>query len=233
MTAILILLPSFVPSLLMFFFLRRNREDPGYRSLCGKLLLKGVICAAGVTLAAFVLQLAWNMTRVGKENHLIDSLFNAFILAAAVEEGVKFFTARKALKEYQSVSRLDVIAFMAIAAMGFGLIEDVIYAFESNVPQILVRGILMAHVGYGLLMGLLYGKGLAKNSGLLRFFAVFVPLLIHGLYDFSLDENLPEAFSYAAVLNALAMAVFTVVMIFYIRKKRKDPEYTKPIYPEQ
>ena len=150
-----------------------------------------------------------------------------------MEEGVKFFTARKALKEYKSVSRLDVIAFMAIAAMGFGLIEDVVYAFESNVPQILVRGILMAHVGYGLLMGLLYGKGLVKNSGLMRFFAVFVPLLIHGLYDFSLDENLPEAFSYVAVLNALAMAVFTVVMIFYIRKKRKDPEYTKPIYPEQ
>ncbi len=233
MLVLLALLASFIPSILMFFFLRKNREDMEYRKYCGKVLWNGVLCAALVTLACAVLQLGWNLLGIGENSKLLNSLFNAFVLAAGVEESVKFFTAKKALKEIPALTRLDVISITAITAMGFGLIEDVVYTMQSNIPQILIRGVLMAHVSYGLFMGLVYGKGIQKKSPGLKALGLLLPILFHGLYNFSLDEGLPELFSYIAVGSALVSTVFLVVMIFFIRKKRKDPEFTTPLYEEK
>ena len=230
---ILILLASFVPSVLMFFFLRKNRDDDTYRKTCGRLLWKGVFCAAGVALACAVLQIGWNLTGIGKTYPLVNRLFNAFVLAAGVEESVKFLTARGEIKKAPALSRLDVISFFAITAMGFGLIEDVVYALETNMGQILVRGVLMAHVSYGLLMGLLFSKGMEKSRRGLKVLGLLIPVIFHGLYNFSLDEGLPEVFGFIAVSIAAASAVFLIVMIFFIRKKRKDPAFTEPIGTER
>ena len=230
---ILVLLASFIPSLGMFFFLRKNRDDKEYHKACGSLLLKGVLCAVGITLVDLVLKIFWGITGIGDKNWLIDALFHDFIVYAGAEEGVKFYFAKKSIKkELTEVSRLDIISFMTLAAMGFGLFEAVIYAVQTNIPQIIVRGILMGHVGYGLLMGLVYSKGVAEKKSIFKVLALLLPILVHGLYDFSLNDKLPELFMYMAVLNAIATTVFIIVMIFFIRKKRKDPAYTSFISPD-
>ncbi|MBO4818630.1 MAG: PrsW family intramembrane metalloprotease [Firmicutes bacterium] len=226
--SVLVLLLSFIPAILMFFFLRKNREDPDYRKACGKLLWKGVLSAALVTLADLIVVLLWGLTGLGDIHWLVNALFKTFVIFATVEEAVKFRTAKKALNEQRAVSRLDVISFMAISAMGFGMIEDVVYMLETNIGQIIVRGVMMGHVGYGLIMGLIYSKGMKNGSKFAKFLGLLIPILIHGLYDFSLTENLPEVFDFLAVLNAFGVTVFIIVMIFIIRKKRKDPEFTVP-----
>ena len=232
MTALVLILAS-IPSVLFFFFLRNNREDPEYKKTCAGVFWKGVICAAVIILADFALQIAWNATGLGEKSPLVNELFRCFILFAGVEETVKFLTAKKnGLKKYSGVSRLDVIAFMAIAAIGFGLNEDIVYAMQTNIGQIIVRGALMGHVAYGLLMGLLYGKGLVKDSKALKALALILPIFFHGLYDFSLVDWMPDAFAFVAVLSAFASTVFIIVMIFFIRKKRKDPSFAESIFKE-
>ncbi len=231
---ILVLLASFIPSLGMFFFLRKNRDDKEYHKACGRLLLKGVLCAVGITLVDLVLKTFWGIIGIGDKNWLIDELFHNFIVYAGAEEAVKFYFAKKSIKkDLTEVSRLDIISFMALTAMGFGLFEAVIYAVQTNIPQIIVRGILMGHVGYGLLMGLAYSKGVAQNKNVYKVLALLLPIFVHGLYDFSLNDKLPELFMYLAVLNAIATTVFIIVMISFIRKKRKDPSYTSNIYSER
>ena len=228
---ILVLLASLIPSVLLFFFLRSNRkEDPEYKKECSKSLLRGVLCAAILVPINLVLQLLWRLTGIGKAYPLLDQLFSAFILAATVEEMLKFLMAKKSFtKQPEKTSRLDVIAFTTICAIGFGLIEDVVYVFETNIGQILVRGLLMGHAAYGLFIGLLYSKGMAKDSTLLKVLAVLIPTFLHGLYDFSLNEGLPDVFAFIAVLDTLFWTVFLIVMIFFVKKKRKDPVYTCPI----
>ena len=91
---ILVLLASFIPSVLLFFFLRSNRkEDPEYKKECSKSLLRGVLCAAILVPINLVLQLLWRLTGIGKAYPLLDQLFSAFILAATVEEMLKFLTS--------------------------------------------------------------------------------------------------------------------------------------------
>ena len=231
---VLVLLASFIPSILLFLFLRNNREDEEYRKTCDRLFWQGLLIAMGVTLADAAIILLWNLAGLGKNNMIVNLLFKTFVVNATVEETMKFLCGRKFIrKDSDKVSRLDVITYMAIAAMAFGLFEDILYMFETNIGQILVRGFLMGHVGYGMIMGRLYGKGLKENRTVYKVLAILIPILLHGLYNFSLGEGLPDVFAFIVVTETFITTVYLIYSIFFIRKKRNDPEFTEPIYPEQ
>lgn len=229
---VLVLLASFIPSILLFLFLRNNRkDDENFRKNCNKLLWQGVLIAIGVTLLDAAIVLLWNLTGLGGKNMIVDLLFKTFVVNATAEETVKFLNGRKYIKEdIYRVSRLDVITYMALAAMAFGLFEDILYMFETNIGQILVRGFLMGHVGYGMMMGRLYGKGMKEEKTVYKVLALLIPILLHGLYNFSLKDGLPDVFAFVAVTETFVTTVFLIYMIFFIRKKRNDPEFTDPIY---
>ncbi|MBQ1534307.1 MAG: PrsW family intramembrane metalloprotease [Erysipelotrichaceae bacterium] len=231
---VLVLLASFIPSVLLFLFLRKNKDDEDYRKTCDKLLWQGVLIALGVTLLDAAIVLLWNLTGLGGKNRIVDLLFKTFVVNATAEETVKFLYGRKYVrKDLAKVSRLDVITYMAIAAMGFGLFEDILYMFQTNIGQILVRGFLMGHVGYGMMMGRLYGKGMKEDKMIYKVLALLIPILMHGLYNFSLGEGLPDAFAFVVVTETFITTVFLIYMIFFIRKKRNDPEFTEPIYKKE
>ena len=228
---VLVLLASFIPSVLLFLFLRKNKDDEDYRKTCNKLFWQGFLIAMGVTFADMLIILLWNMTGLGGKNAIVDLLFKTFIVNATVEETMKFLCGRKFIrKDIAKVSRLDVITYMAIAAMAFGLFEDILYMFETNIGQILVRGFLMGHVGYGMMMGRLYGKGMKEDNKVYKVLAILIPILLHGLYNFSLGEGLPDVFAFIVVTETFITTVYLIYSIFFIRKKRTDPEFTDPIY---
>ena len=227
----LILLASFIPSILLFLFLRKNKEDEEYRKTCNKLLWQGFLIAMGVTFADILIVLLWNMSGLGGRNGIVDLLFKTFIVNATVEETMKFLCGRKFIrKDLEKVSRLDVITYMAVTAMAFGLFEDILYMFETNIGQILVRGFLMGHVGYGMMMGRLYGKGMKEDRTVYKVLAVLIPILLHGLYNFSLGEDLPDVFAFIVVTETFITTAYLIYSVFFIRKKRNDPEFTEPIY---
>ena len=228
---VLVLLASFIPSVLLFLFLRKNKDDQEYRKTCDKLFWRGFLIAVGVTLLDAGVVLLWSMTGLGGKNAIVDLLFKTFIVNATVEETMKFLTGRKYVrKDLAKVSRLDVITYMAIAAMAFGLFEDILYMLQTNIGQILVRGFLMGHVGYGMMMGRLYGKGMKENKTVYKVLAVLVPILLHGLYNFSLGDGLPDVFAIIVVTETFITTVYLIYSIFFIRKKRQDPEFTEAIY---
>ena len=228
---VLVLLASFIPSILLFLFLRKNREDEDYRKTCDKLFWQGILIATAVGLADAVVVLLWRLTGLAEKNRIVDLLFRTFIVNATVEEMMKFLTGRKFIKkDLARVSRLDVITYMAIAAMAFGLFEDILYMFQTNIGQILVRGFLMGHVGYGMIMGRLYGKGMKENRTVYKVLALLVPIFLHGLYNFSLGEGLPDVFAFIVVTETLLVTAYLIYSIFFIRKKKNDPEFTEPIY---
>ncbi|MBQ6479047.1 MAG: PrsW family intramembrane metalloprotease [Erysipelotrichaceae bacterium] len=228
---VLVLLASFIPSILLFLFLRKNKDDEDYRKTCDKLFWQGFLIATAVGLADAVIVLLWRLTGLGQKNVIVDLLFRTFIVNATVEETMKFLTGKRFIKkDLAKVSRLDVITYMAIAAMAFGLFEDIFYMFETNIGQILVRGFLMGHVGYGMVMGRLYGKGMKEDKTLYKVLGLLIPILLHGLYNFSLGEGLPDVFAFVVVTETFLVTVFLVYMIIFIRKKKNDPEFTEPIY---
>ncbi len=229
------LIVSFIPSILMFLFLRSNRkDDEEYRKDCLSLLGKGVLIACLVFLFDLLAKLLWSLTGIGKNNVWIDALFTCFVVNATVEEFCKFLVARKYIRKNPAkTSRLDIISFITIAAISFGLAEDVVYVLSTNIGQIIVRGILMGHVPYALAMGLFYSKSIAEKKPAYKILAFVIPILLHGTYNFLLTDGLPDWAAIVVVNEVILETAFMVYMIFFIRKKRNDPKYTRPVFSEE
>ena len=232
---ILAVIVSFIPSILLFLFLRNNRkEDEQYRKDCLKLLGQGFLIALLIFLFDLIIKIPWNLIGIGKKYPMIDRLFTCFIVNATVEEISKFLVANNLIKNNSAkVSRLDIISFLTISAIGFGLVEDMIYVFTTNIGQIIVRGIQMGHVPYQLLMSMLYTKGIIDRDDKFRVLAFVAPILLHGTYNFLLTPDLPDWTIPIELLLVLAEFIYIIYMIFFIRKKRNDTSYTDPIFPEQ
>ena len=231
---IVALIVSFIPSLLMFRFLLSNHpDDEHYRKNCKDLLFKGFGIVLLVMLLDLIISIVWGLLLPEDASVLIRDIFKCFVINAAVEEFSKFYVANKFIKqEHATVSKLDIIAYLTIAAISFGLLEDIVYMFGTNVGQIIVRGILMGHVPYELFMGYFYGKALAENNNTYKLIAFAVPVLLHGSYNLGLKEEMPDWSAIVVVTLVLVEFIYLIYMIFFIRKKRNDPEYTKPIFTE-
>jgi len=229
---ILVTLVSFIPSLLMFLFLRNNRkDDETYRKDCNELLFKGVLICGLVMLFGAMLRIPWNILGIAKDNKLLDRAFVCYVVNALCEEMAKFLYARKYIvKDKTKTSRLDIISYLVISAISFALLEDIVYAFSTSIGQIIVRGVLMGHVPEQLLMGELYGRSIAEKKPGLKVLAFLLPILIHGSYNFLLTDGLPEWAAFVVVTLVIVETVFMICMIFRIKKKRNDPAYTEPVY---
>ena len=93
---------------------------------CRHLLIRGIVCSIAVALLDLVVNIAWNISGSGASSPLLKAAFKAFIIAAFVEEFIKYLTANKVIKKNNDkVSWLDCIAFVAIVGIGSQLIEDV------------------------------------------------------------------------------------------------------------
>ena len=234
--AVLALLGSFVPSVIMFLCLRKSGGDrPDYRSDCTRALLYGFLSTVLIVIAAFVLQIIANLAGLKKCPVLIQEAYKDFILAALVEEIVKFLLFKRVLLKAKSdCSWRDIVAFMVIVGMGFGLLEDVVYVIDADVITILVRGFLLMHGGYGFIMGYLYGKSLYTGRKWYRIPAIVLPFLLHGIYDFGLTPALLEMDDDFALLSVgmalVGLAIFIRMIVFFARAGKKE-KYTKSLKP--
>ena len=234
MIVILIGLVSFIPSILLFLFLRNNhKDDEEYRKNCLSLLGKGVVICLLVVAFDLAFKIPWAMLHVAEKYPWIDRLFTCFIVNALVEETCKFLAARKYINlDKTKTSKLDIISYLVIAALSFGLVEDVVYMLTTNLGQIIVRGVLMGHVPYEMIMGYFYGRAIAEDKKGFKVLAFVIPILLHGTYNFGLTEGLPDFWAIIVVTLVALETAYMIYMIFFIRKKRNDPEYTKPVFPQ-
>ena len=232
---ILAVIASFIPSILLFLFLRNNRkDDEEYRKDCLKLLGQGFLVALLVFLFDLLIKIPWTLIGIGKKYPMIDRLFTCFIVNATVEEICKFLVANNTIKKnHAKASRLDIISFLTISAIGFGLVEDIVYVFTTNIGQIIVRGVQMGHVPYELIMGMLYTKAIVDKDDKFKVLAFVIPILLHGSYNFLLTPDLPDWTIPVTLLLVLGEFIYIIYMVFFIRKKRNDASYTSPIFPEE
>ncbi|MBQ5443867.1 MAG: PrsW family intramembrane metalloprotease [Erysipelotrichaceae bacterium] len=232
MVLIIALILSFIPSILMFFFLRNNRKnDEEYKKDCTRLLFQGIAICGVVMLLGALFRIPWNLSGIAKDKPMLDRLFVCFVVNAFCEETAKFLFARKYfMKNREKTSRLDIISFLTISAISFALLEDIVYVFGTNIAQIIIRGVLMGHVPNQLMMGQLYGKGIAEKKPVFRFLGFIVPMLMHGLYNFLLTPDLPEWTAFVEIGLVASEFIYMIRMIFFIRKKRNDPEFTRPVF---
>lgn len=158
-----------------------------------------------------------------------QALTQAFVLAGLAEEGVKLAASYYLVKPYyERRTARDLALGVATVALGFALIENVVYvlaAAERWPATALMR--MATAVPLHAMVGLVLGGGLARamaaeSAGmraLLIARAWLIAALLHGFYDFPLflAQHAPL---YPTAINQLALAFSattpTLLSVFYL-----------------
>lgn len=226
---------SLIPSVALYLWLRGIKgDDQGYRAACRRALILGFLAVIPIVGFGIVFTVTGNLLGVSKLGEVPAETYKTFTVIVLSEELVKLLALRKLLKEHpDGRSWLDVTVLMSIIGLGFGLIEDIPYGLSTNAGQMLIRGITMGHVGYGYLMGRLYGKSLKTGNRAWAVLGFVLPYLMHGFYDFGLQEEIDLAFNgnfgVLTVLLAVVDLILAISLIIHVRKARKNPTYTSPL----
>ena len=126
----------------------------------------------------------------------------------------------------------DIVAFQIIINLGFSMIEDLVYAFITTPGQMLVRGVFIMHGGYGYIMGYFLAKAKATKNKMYYIPALLIPLLLHGLYDFTQDDKvsaLSDLLLFASLIMVIADVVLLVRMFMFFKKTKNQELYTAPV----
>ena len=228
---IIFLIVSMLPPVLIFFYIRNTveSENAELSGMCSKALLQGVLCVFGVMLCSAVTSLILYFTGLVDTHPVIYAFLRTFIVFAFSEELVKFLALRHFMrKRPYPYSPLTVVAIQSIIGTGFGLAEAIPYALGADAMTMIVRGLTMGHTGYGFIMGWFYAGYLKTGKKKYAVTGFMLPLVLHGLYDFGLSEQLEEVnenFGIISLFLALVSIVTIVIEIRFFRKRRHDEEY--------
>ena len=231
---ILAIIVSFIPAIALYRWLKnRIKEEEAYQSLCSSALKRGILSIFPILLVSAIFQIVIRLTGIKDANPLLYQALYNFIVLAFAEELVKYLAFRRTLKKTDyMVSWLDVTILMTIVGIGFDLIESIVYAIGASVPVVLIRGICIPHAGYGFLVGYFYGKGVKNGKAGTKWIGFVLAWLMHGLYDFSLKEEL-VAVNDNLVVIPLALAVIDIVLVIllvrFVRKVKEKELYTEPL----
>lgn len=148
------------------------------------------------------------------------ALADAFILAALVEEVLKYIVLRAYLKTHDCVQCPYQAAVAAVAVgAGFTAAENIVYMFAD--AGLLVRIIfgIFGHFVYAVYMGTNLAKAMQASDLYEKrkycWRALIIPWLLHGVYDFSialLQRDIGNPFLYLFV----ALVFFVIYIVYYV-----------------
>lgn len=218
------LLAALVPAfLLLRYFIKKDKYPEPTRLLVNTFVL-GCLIVIPVVLMALPL-----MGFVESQSDpFTRSILQAFALAAIPEEAMKFwvvwfYCARKSDFD----EPMDGFVYGATASLGFAALENVLYVMTGGLEVAVARALtaVPAHAFFGAIMGYyvsqaIFGKGgRAKNA----FLALFVPILLHGLYDtppMLLDALQNDEAALAQFAVPCVVMFFTILIGMWIWVKR-------------
>ena len=158
-------------------------------------LVKYFLVGILVSILCIFIELYFNYLNIF--NGLASYIYVAFFVTAFTEEGVKsIILIPMLLGEKDFNEKLDGIIYSIILSLGFATVENIIYLMKERVDLSLglaiTRGLISipSHIMFAITMGYYISKyKFAKDNNKkikYLFYAVIIPILLHGVFDFIL-----------------------------------------------
>lgn len=188
-------------AILILLFRRADRARPEPVGLIGRSVLYGFIA----TVPAIALELVVGIPADYLPG-LAGAAWSAFVTAALVEEGVKYFFLRRYLIRNEAFDEvMDGIVYAACVSLGFAFAENLLYGLDGG-WVLLFRAFTAVpmHAAATGIMG--YWLGLSKGepdpgrAASYRRKGLWSAIAVHGLYDFFLFAGAPLAVGAIATL---------------------------------
>ena len=206
---------------------RLDRLEPEPGGLLLGLVLLGVV---STLLASLSEQLGdFVLAFFVPEQSRLYSILLYFGVVAFSEEGFKYLLLKRQTWRSTHFNCLfDGVVYATFVSLGFALWENIGYVLRFGFATAVARAItaVPGHACFGVFMGVWYGvakrKELAGNPGasrVSRFFAVLVPALLHGLYDYIATQQTEEL---TGVFLGFVALLFLVAYVLAVRTARHD-----------
>ncbi|MCX7023159.1 MAG: PrsW family glutamic-type intramembrane protease [Spirochaetes bacterium] len=166
---------------LLAWFNRMDRKRPEPIGMIGRSVLFGFVAV----IPAVILEIVLEQFNPGG---LPGAVFSAFVVAAFVEEGVKFLFVRFfiwKIREFDEV--MDGIVYTICVSLGFAFVENVFYGLnDARVLYLRAFTAVPLHAVASGVMGYCIGKAKItgmKNPGAFERRGLLWAVIIHGFYD--------------------------------------------------
>lgn len=194
-----LILAAVIPAIFLIVKVYRSdkleKESP---YLVWNLIKAGVLSSLLALVEEWVLSFILDAT-VSQDSVAYNVILYFGIVAFAEETSKYIFMKRETWKNPEFNCQFDGVVYGTIVSLGFALWENISYVMSYGFGTALVRAItaIPGHACFGVFMGIFYGiakkmdyRGEAGKSKMARFFAVLIPALLHGTYDYiATDES--------------------------------------------
>jgi len=162
-----------------------------------------------------------------------DAFYTSFITAGFIEESFKFLGLYLLIWRNPNFNeKFDGIVYAVFVSLGFAAVENIMYVSEGGNKVALVRALtaVPAHALFGIRMGYYFGVAHMYKELRLSFLikALFIPVLLHGIYDFMLLSKISILF-----LAFVPYLVWLYYSGFREMKVISDASVFKPLEEEE
>ena len=229
-----ILLWAILPSILITIYVAKKDLFPEpNKAIASALALGFLIFIPHTFFFMFLGDLYWEIY----DNNLRDAhfinLIESFFQAAFIEESLKYLMFLIFVSRFSAFNEpMDAIVYGVCISLGFSLMETLewsrIYLIDYGESSAIVHAQSRAwssntmHAGCGIIMGYILSNAFfkKKNSFLKLFLALFIPILIHGFYNFGIGIG-------AAPLSYLLLGICAVLVLFGWKETRERQKLKK------
>ena len=242
MDDIILLVIAVLPAIaLMVFIYTHDKTEKEPLGLLIKLAVAGAVSTFPIAIAEFIVDDALLSTLV--ETSLAYVVISNFIGVALVEEAGKLITTKLVSWKNKAFNyTFDGVVYAVFVSLGFALLENVMYVFTNETfAEALSVGISRAllsiplHCFCGVFMGVFYAE--AKKQSLLGnqaqkkkclFYALAVPTVLHGFYDFCLSVD----FVFIDTLFIAFVIAMYIVSFKYVKKALRNDQPQPQVQPQ-
>ena len=213
------------PSLfLLVFFYLKDRYEPEPRGHVALAFVKGALAIVPCWLAARAIEAGVGRVWLALGG-VWARLFEAAVMAGAVEEGAKWVVFLTLVYWWEEFDEpLDGVVYGVALALGFATVENVLCVVRDGLGIGLLRALFAvpAHALFGAAMGFYFGRAklgdgqwqgmdVTRRQRRARLLAALLwPIAFHGAYDFLL-QLLRGAWMYVAV-SLLSLSLWAFVL---------------------
>ena len=216
-----------IPSAVLFYVIWRcdknGKEPPG---LLFRLFIFGALSLVPILIAEVVLE-DFTEEFFAAESGMFLVVDN-FIGTALIEEGGKYCILKRTTWKHPAFNySFDAVVYAVVVSLGYATVENILFIMGDSLSTAIARAVfsIPGHVIFAVFMGCYYGKAKlaaekTKDRKRNLRLALWVPVLLHGFYDFCLSA---ENDSLIFIFLAFAI-VITVLAIRRVRKLSKEDQ---------
>ncbi|HIH35898.1 MAG TPA: PrsW family intramembrane metalloprotease [Methanosphaera sp.] len=235
-------------ALLLLLVYKRDKNGKEPKDLLWRLIFAGGIIIIPIYIYELVGQLVIEFGNAvltgGLELGFAANFFVYFGVVAFAEEGFKMIAlATQTWKNPNFNFKYDGIVYAVFVGMGFAIFENIKYVLEYGLGTGVLRALtaIPGHCAFAIIMGTFYGSSKyfqsiknKKMQVICMFYAIVIPIVGHGLYDFALTVSNSALSIVVSIIYMIILDIFALVLLLY---QSKHDQYIlgtkKPILQNQ